>query len=596
MNQRGAAPSIANSARIEPGDILGGRYEIVAELGRGAEGVVLEARDLRAVARVALKLIPEDDVGAARLARLRRELALARRITHERVVRTYDLVDIPGWVGLTMECIDGRTLGAALSDEPRPVGESRLREIAVAIAEGLAAAHGAGVVHRDLKPSNILFAHGGRGIAISDFGVARMAETGPESTRTVGTDAARERLTSTGQIVGTPLYMAPEQLQGSASVGPAADVYAFGLVMSELATGEVPLASRTIDELRARRREPPRRLLSLRPDLSTAFAGVIDRCLEPDPTRRIADGRTLLRALTARPASFRRRAVIATGCVVAAISIAGAVAFARRFTDEEPVASVAAGAEGEGTEGSIRFVKRDPEVGRQTRIRQTMSMVMTYSSPIASERKTVERSDQTTTILAADGKTILKVKIVYGEATRTLTRDGEVTTASEPVQGRTYIAELKKDRLVVTDDSYRPVSKEEQAIVEKGARLLGEPHAQLTAIPDRPLRPGDRADTIGELLRGLMAADGGGALDDAKVILRSIEGDDPPIGVFDVDLKTGRDGDEFTIEAGLKGTLRIRGDDARFDAVELAGPISLSGSGARAEGAIELSLDYEDVP
>jgi Tol biopolymer transport system component len=325
------SPSVEPAA-IEIGSVLGGRYRIVGELGHGGEGVVYRALDLRADAVVALKLLRRDP---ALVGRLRRELHMARKVTHPNAVRIYDLVELPGRFGLTMELVEGETLDRRLSRAGKMTA-SEVVTLALDLARALAAAHAAGVTHRDLKPANVILRPHGNGATITDFGIARLhgsADTAPltqPGTRLM-------QLTSEGALVGTPLYMSPEQLDGLADIGPAADVFAFGLVVREAATCEQLHANvETIGALReARRSGALVHLLELRPDFPLAFAQIIDRCLAVRPGDRFEDGRALLQALeptvgvaTPSAGASARRALVRPLLLSGALALAAGAALA----------------------------------------------------------------------------------------------------------------------------------------------------------------------------------------------------------------------------------------------------------------------------
>jgi Tol biopolymer transport system component len=295
---------------IETGAVLGGRYEVLAELGRGGEGVVYRARDRRADAIVALKLLSTGIGSATRLLKFRRELRMARKVTHPSVVRIHDLVELPGRFGLSMELVEGMTLAEKLAKDG-PLPAAALVALADDLAQGLAAAHSAGITHRDLKPSNVILdAETGRA-KITDFGVSRLHGDRDATLSQSSTGEAPSqglKLTAEGAIIGTPHYMAPEQLLGRIDIGPPADVYAFGLVVREAATGTVLHDARTLDELRAARmRGPAPPLGAERTDLPSGFAAVVDRCLERDVVARYASGKEILRALGAATAAAPRR-------------------------------------------------------------------------------------------------------------------------------------------------------------------------------------------------------------------------------------------------------------------------------------------------
>ena len=252
---------------LVPGTRLG-PYEVIREIGRGGMGIVYLAEDHRLGRRVALKALPAavaDDVDYR--ARLRREARAAATISHPSVATIYALEEIDGALFIASEYVPGRSLRAEL--EHGPFEASRARMIAIDVARALAAAHDAGVIHRDLKPDNVLLTDGGV-VKVVDFGVAHVQ----------GTELTR--LTRAGAMLGTPAYMAPEQLVGGL-VDPRTDLFAFGILLSEMLTGRHPL-------LPSAGAEPPR---------TVPFAAVIARCLQPDPAARFGSARDLLTALDA---------------------------------------------------------------------------------------------------------------------------------------------------------------------------------------------------------------------------------------------------------------------------------------------------------
>ena len=243
-----------------------GSYRILREIGRGGMGVVYRAYDADLERDVALKtLTPALAANSQLRERQRREALAAARIKDAHVATVYVLAEIDGHVVMVSEFVEGETLRGVLNRGG--VGSRRAHEIARSIAVALAAAHEAGVVHRDLKPENVILTPKGL-IKVIDFGIAHIETPGAH------------RLTIPGVPLGTPAYMAPEQLRGGA-VTSRADVYAFGVVFRELLTGRHPLSKQDPAAV------PPR------------FAGIIARCLQLDPDHRYASGRELVTALTA---------------------------------------------------------------------------------------------------------------------------------------------------------------------------------------------------------------------------------------------------------------------------------------------------------
>lgn len=265
---------------LHPGQRIGA-YEILEEAGRGGMGVVYRARDVRLGRDAAVKCVAEG-ASEAQKARLEKEARLAARLSHPAIATVYALEEHEGQLFLITEFAEGETLHDRIARGP--IGEPELSRIASAIAGGLAAAHAQGIAHGDLKPDNVIVGPDGR-IRILDFGLAER--------RLDATPVAH------AGIAGTPGYMAPEQLRGGPAT-PAADVFAFGVLLFEMATGRHPFAGDRGALLEA--------ALSNRsafdtPDLPARIADVVRRCLSPDPAGRFAKALELTDALgTARPA------------------------------------------------------------------------------------------------------------------------------------------------------------------------------------------------------------------------------------------------------------------------------------------------------
>ena len=265
---RPAAP--APAPQSPSGPLFAGRYTLLRLLGQGGMGSVHQARDTLVGDVVALKQLdlgPKADAQA--LERFSREVRVARRITHPHVARTHDLGTHEGQAFLTMEYIEGEDLRQLLVREGA-LKPTRAARIAQAVCEGLAAAHTAGVVHRDLKPANILVETGGR-VVLTDFGIARAL--------------AEERASRTQGAIGTPLYMAPEQVAGE-PVDARADLYAVGLLLYELLTGQLPFAAETPwgAAIARLQRDPPD--LRQHPAVPLALAELVHRCLRRAPAQR----------------------------------------------------------------------------------------------------------------------------------------------------------------------------------------------------------------------------------------------------------------------------------------------------------------------
>ena len=294
-------PSYGLSANgtLRAGASFGSRYRILRVLGAGGMGVVYQAWDEDLGLAVALKTIrPEvmsDPFTAADIERrFKRELLLARQVTHRHVVRIHDLGEVGGVKYLTMHFIEGQTLSAQLSQSGKlPV--PRALQITRQMADGLAAAHAAGVVHRDLKPENVMIDADGDAI-IMDFGISR-------SLTGTGTGTAM------GAVVGTLEYMSPEQASGERA-DQRADIYTLGLILYDLIIGRrrFAVATSPLSEAMARMQHAPPPIRTLEPAVPEAVQRIVARCLEPDPARRYQTIAELLSDLDRLDADGRERA------------------------------------------------------------------------------------------------------------------------------------------------------------------------------------------------------------------------------------------------------------------------------------------------
>ena len=261
--------SDSGEGRFRPGEVLADRYRIVNRVGKGGMGEVYRADDLELQQPVALKFLPEAlQEDPERLSRFRREVRLARQVSHPNVCRVYDIGEARGEHFLSMEYIDGEDLGSLLRRIGR-LPQDKAVEIARQICLGLAAAHDRSVLHRDLKPANVMI--DGRGQArLTDFGLAALAGE-------VEAGEARS---------GTPAFMSPEQWAGR-GLTVQSDLYSLGLVLYELFTGKHAFDAKTPEELqRLHRESTPRRPSSLVEGLDPAVEKVILRCLQHEPPKR----------------------------------------------------------------------------------------------------------------------------------------------------------------------------------------------------------------------------------------------------------------------------------------------------------------------
>jgi serine/threonine protein kinase len=234
FNDREAGSPIADGARV-------GRFLIERLVGSGAMGHVYAAYDPQLDRRIALKVLRPEVRAGDHEARLLREARLAAKLTHENIIVVYDVGVLPGdQLFVAMELVEGRTLRQWLADEKR--GWREVLAVLASAGRGLAAAHASGLVHRDFKPDNVLVGSDGR-VRVTDFGLARSA-----SAATPLPDDVTTPLTVTGALVGTPAYMAPEQLRGE-HADARSDLFGFCVSLYEALSGERPFAGSTIAQL-----------------------------------------------------------------------------------------------------------------------------------------------------------------------------------------------------------------------------------------------------------------------------------------------------------------------------------------------------------
>ncbi len=283
-----AAGLLANTngekARFTPGTTLAKRYRIVGLLGKGGMGEVYRADDLKLGQPVALKFLTEKlSQDKAMLARFHSEVSMAHRVTHPNVCRVHDIGEVTASSGnlhfLSMEYVDGEDLSSLLRRIGRLPSDKAV-EIANQLCAGLAAAHEAGVLHRDLKPANVMLDGKGR-VRITDFGLAGFAE----------------QIKGQEVFAGTPAYMAPEQFAGK-EVTVKSDLYALGLVLYEIFTGKRVFEAASLHELQQMHESSsPTNPSNWVKDIDPLVERVILRCLEKDPTKRLASAKQVADAL-----------------------------------------------------------------------------------------------------------------------------------------------------------------------------------------------------------------------------------------------------------------------------------------------------------
>jgi tetratricopeptide (TPR) repeat protein/tRNA A-37 threonylcarbamoyl transferase component Bud32 len=286
-----SGPPKKGTGPLELGAPFGTRYRILRELGAGGMGVVYQAWDAELGVAVALKVVrPEvsndPEISQEVTRRFKRELLLARQVTHKNVVRIHDLGEIDGIKYITMPYIEGRDLAGVLRERGQLPAPEALR-IGKQVAAGLLAAHDAGVVHRDLKPENIMIDSDGQAL-IMDFGISRSVTTGNAT------------VTAAGAIMGTLEYMAPEQATGVA-VDHRADIYAFGLILHDMLAGRrrIGTGSNALSEMMGRMQQQPPALRTLSPEVPEPLERIVTKCLQPKPEQRYETTRALVDELNA---------------------------------------------------------------------------------------------------------------------------------------------------------------------------------------------------------------------------------------------------------------------------------------------------------
>ncbi len=270
------------STNLEPGMMLGERYEILKRLGEGGMGAVYKARDHELDRLLALKVIRPELAGHPDiLRRFKQELILARQVTHKNVVRIFDLGTADGRKFITMDFIEGTDLKSIINERGK-IPPVEAVPIVQQICRGLEAAHTEGVVHRDLKPQNVMVDDAGR-VWLMDFGLARSMEL--------------SGLTRTGVLMGTPDYMSPEQARAE-KVDARSDLFSVGIIFFEMLIGRLPFQADTLMAKllqRVQQRAVP--VNEIDPSIPADIAAVVSKCLEPDVSKRYQTTREILNDL-----------------------------------------------------------------------------------------------------------------------------------------------------------------------------------------------------------------------------------------------------------------------------------------------------------
>ena len=295
------SPDSENFVPVNPGDVIADKYRVERVLGRGGMGIVVAATHLHLDQPVALKFIIPGAVGQDTQAveRFLREARAAVRLKSEHVAKVFDVGMLTGGAPyIVMEFLEGRDLSAVVEIEGA-LDPEEAADYLLQACEAMAEAHSLGIVHRDIKPQNLFLTKGVGGrplVKVLDFGISKV--------RTPGiVDSA---LTRTASVMGSPMYMAPEQMRSARSADARSDIWALGVVLYVMLTGDAPFEAETMTELALKVVQDPHPPVTLkRPNVLPGLAAVVDRCLEKDPAKRFADVSDLAIALSdfAPPAS-----------------------------------------------------------------------------------------------------------------------------------------------------------------------------------------------------------------------------------------------------------------------------------------------------
>ena len=280
------APRILDIAKLEPGDVIDGRYKYIEKIGKGAFGTVLLMQDQVVDERLILKFLnPNVSSDEEMMKRFVHELRYSRMITHKNVIRIYDFLYLQGAYAISMEYFPSHTLSGEMPDS-KPMPFRRALQFSMDMATGMAVAHQAGVIHRDLKPANILVNSDGL-LKIVDFGVAAAASSGDT------------QLTKTGYVIGSPKYMAPEQILGK-KVDEAADIYSIGVIMYEMVTGIPPYSRGDHMSVMYQHVQGQAKLCQdVNPNVPDDYAALIAKAMSVDKSKRYQTMDELIDALSA---------------------------------------------------------------------------------------------------------------------------------------------------------------------------------------------------------------------------------------------------------------------------------------------------------
>ncbi len=460
---------------------LAGDYEVVRELGRGGMAIVFLAWERKHDRRVVLKVLRPAVAAEYGVERFAREVRIASKLSHPHILGLIDSGSADGLLYYVMPYVEGESL----RDRLRHRGTLPMSEVLTLlrdVASALAYAHGQSVVHRDLKPDNVLCA--GAHAFLMDFGIAKSVA----QTREVDT------LTRTGHAIGTPRYMAPEQLTGSAEVDHRADLYAWGLIAYELLTGTVPPLPSSAHASDSMGRRAESAIRTERPDAPAALSRLVARCLIVDPGERLSDAKELVEELDAmsgpvRPRPRRIGLWTAAGLVLLAIAIVELVISIRDGAPAGPGAvvsasapSVAVAAFANETGDSTLAV-----VGRMAGDWITQGLQQTGRLTVVPWPTALEAS-QAAAAEGTAGRSVDPVAALHARTGAGLVITGTVYRIGDAVQLRAEVADAERGEVIAALEPINaPLDSVESAILALRARLMSSlaiaTDEQLQSVP-----------------------------------------------------------------------------------------------------------------
>ncbi len=309
--------------QLRPGTSFGSRYRIEKLLGEGGMGAVYKAYDAELGRTVAIKLVRKELATSRQIMqRFKQELLLASKISHKNILRIHDLGEVDGIKFITMAYVEGTDL-AGLIEKSGRLPQERALKFAKQLCAALDAAHNEGVVHRDLKPQNILIDQADQ-LYVSDFGLAKSLE--PDMTA----------MTQAGQVLGTPRYMSPEQVE-SKDLDHRSDLYSLGLIFYEMFTAELPFRAESTFQLMYKQvHEAAADPRTICPELPDYLANIVLKCLEKDPARRYQNAQEILTDLEAQSAQYAGAGASSAGTATSTAAGAGGAAGTRTISIQVP--------------------------------------------------------------------------------------------------------------------------------------------------------------------------------------------------------------------------------------------------------------------